>query len=205
MNEADDADAERSPIVRRRGLGLERSGCEKRKKQSGDQKRAVAHKHSNRGEKSACPTGHCINSKHHAKYSGPRGLNHPKPARSAGIRPSAFVTCYPCRRRAIVQSAYDPLPPTASLEARGPGPARRLCPGCDSFRRRPTHESKTPNHFSDWRPVATAVCAGQRRVRRTCISNASGPDTRHGRNPQPHAQDNQWRAAAVSLHRARGR
>src|ERR1700728_4215029 len=59
--------------------------------------------------------------------------------RVTGVRPSASVTCYRVRGRAIVQSPYDPLPPTAPIEARGPGPARGFCPSCDSLRRRPAH------------------------------------------------------------------
>ncbi len=60
----------------------------------------------------------------------------------AGVRPSASVTCYRMRGRAIVQSAYDPLPPTAPIEARGTGPARGFGPGCDSLRRRRRTKAK---------------------------------------------------------------
>ena len=101
----------------------------------------------------------------------------------------ASVIYYATGHRAIVQSAYDPLPPTAPLAARSPGPARRFCPGCDPVRRRPPHQSETPNHFRDRRTAAYVPLAGTGRLCGSRISDAGRTGARHGRSPQPDAED----------------
>ena len=119
-------------------------------------------------------------------------------APSAESGRGASVIYYATGHRAIVQSAYDPLPPTAPLAARSPGPARRFCPGCDPVRRRPPHQSETPNHFRDRRLAAPAPIAGTGRLCRSRISDAGRAGARHGRSSQPDAEDARRRAASRS-------
>src|ERR1700683_515851 len=109
-----------------------------------------------------------------------QGLHAFKPGSQNGIRTAACVIYYLAWGRDILQLAYDSFPPTAPFEARGPSPAGRFCPGCDSIRRRPAYQSKTPNHFGHGRPAESETVAVTGRFRRSRISDAIRARARHG-------------------------
>src|SRR5579864_7136544 len=92
----------------------------------------------------------------------------------------ASVICYVIARSAIVQLAYDPLPPTAPHAARSPDSVRRFGSGCDPARRRPPHESKTPIHLGNGWPALFAPIVGTRRLRRSRVSDSGRPRTWNG-------------------------
>jgi hypothetical protein len=149
------------------------------------------------------PSGHYLSSTHEAKPFKNRALLPISSGPQQGIRTMGLSNLL--RNRAWCDSAigYDPLPPTAPLAARSPCSAWRFRSRGHSPRRRPARKSETPNHFRHRRPSAHASIAGQRRLRRSRLSDAGRTGARHGRSPQPHAQDYRRRITALPFRSAR--
>src|SRR5271165_6313174 len=75
------------------------------------------------GMLSDCPSGHYLTGNYTLTASKREAPTPLVQACSAEFGRWATVIYYAARDGAIVQSAYDPLPPTAPFEARGSGPA----------------------------------------------------------------------------------